>query len=131
VRANSFSTAAIPWDTHVSWFRTKLDEPGTVMLIANDWNGDDVGQVRFEQGPDRYAEIHISIAPSKRGLGYAASLISQAAAHFFEHTECESIVALVKANNIASLRAFEKAGFRRTDLAGMPVSNAVQLIRWR
>jgi len=112
VRASSFSSDPIPWDHHRVWFSEKLAAPNCVILIGMDESGSPVGQVRFDWNDSGEAEVDITVAPSRRGNGFGSKLILRSANEVFATTAIWSIRAYIKPDNIASVRAFEKAGFR-------------------
>jgi N-acetylneuraminate synthase len=78
-------------------------------------NGVKVGLIRFNRapGPDG-VEISIVIAPEARGKGIGTRAI-QEAADWVKSQGFSGIVAKIKPFNTASIRAFEAAGFVRTD----------------
>jgi UDP-2,4-diacetamido-2,4,6-trideoxy-beta-L-altropyranose hydrolase len=110
VRAASFSSAAIPWETHVEWFAKKVGADQSLMLIAEDGEGTPLGQIRFDID-GRSAEINVSLAKDKRGCGLAVPAIEAAVRELFAERDCERVHAFVKPENIASAKAFERAGF--------------------
>jgi RimJ/RimL family protein N-acetyltransferase len=110
-RANSFSTAPIPWREHEIWFANKLNSPESVIWIA--WTEDDkaIGQIRFElQQAD--ATVSTCISPEMRGRGYGTHLIARGSAELFCASQVETIHAYVKPENEISLGAFLKVGYR-------------------
>ncbi|MGB6476311.1 MAG: UDP-2,4-diacetamido-2,4,6-trideoxy-beta-L-altropyranose hydrolase [Candidatus Sulfotelmatobacter sp.] len=111
VRAASFSTSPIPWETHEAWFAEKLSQEKCLILIAEDEKGSAVGQIRFDRRPEGDCEVDVSIAPVKRGKGLAAVVIRNGARRVLSEGRCVRIHAFVKAENRASRRAFEAAGF--------------------
>lgn len=113
VRAASFSTAAIPWAAHVSWFSDKIGSKGSRIFIAEDDLGSPVGQIRFDID-GREAEVNISLAKEKRGRGFAVPAIEAAVHELFAEVDCDLVHAFVKPENIASMRAFQRAGFVQT-----------------
>ena len=110
VRAASFSTEPIPWETHQLWFAQKVADEQTLLLIAQDDRGIPVGQVRFDlQGCD--AELHVSLFKEKRGSGLGVPAIHAALQELFATRHCKGVHAYVKPDNIASAKLFESAGF--------------------
>lgn len=107
VRAAAFSSAPIPWDTHQPWFERRLAPGGEPYLIAEDERGERVGQVRFERR-EGILEVSIVVAPGARGRGLGRALLREACAGM-----PRPVQALVRADNPASLKAFEAAGFVR------------------
>ncbi len=110
VRAHSFSPIPISWDEHVRWFEAKQAEPSCQHFIILDSSRNPAGQIRFDREGDS-AEISVSLGKANRGLGLSAAAIELASRRFFEAATASSIIAYVKPENHASLRAFERAGF--------------------
>jgi len=110
VRAESFTSKAIPYNDHVKWFEGKINDPDCYLFIAENSKRKSVGQVRFElEGND--AIISISLDRKFRGKGYGSIIIALAAKKIFEISEVKVIHAYIKKGNIASMSAFQKAGF--------------------
>ena len=113
VRAASFTTQQIPWEDHCSWFAQKLSDRRCTMLVAQDELGNPCGQIRFELRTDGEFEVHISIAKETRGKGLATRVIELGVERIRKEHSVARIHAFVKESNLASVRAFEKAHFRR------------------
>lgn len=113
VRAASFEKEPIPWETHVHWFQAKKNDPRSFIYVATDSNGTPAGQVRFDLDAQGGAEVHISVATEKRGLGYGSVILRLACERVLAEAEVKSLVAHVRPENVLSLRIFEKAGFIR------------------
>jgi UDP-2,4-diacetamido-2,4,6-trideoxy-beta-L-altropyranose hydrolase len=112
VRARSFNSEYIPWDTHVAWFEKKTSDPGCHIFIALDRDDTPLGQVRFDTCQAEVVEIGASICDNFRGKGYGAPLLRSAVAELFKTTAAQTVLAHIKPENKASIRTFEKAGFR-------------------
>ena len=110
VRAVSFSSEAIPYDDHVAWFESKLNDPSCYFYIAEDKNDEPVGQVRYEREGTE-ATISVSLDKKFRGKGYGTALLHLTSQRFFETADVEVIHAYIKEGNEASVGAFKKAGF--------------------
>ncbi len=110
VRAASFSTAAIPWEAHVLWFSNILEDKTSLIFVAEDEHGQPIGQIRFNIN-GREAEVNISLAKQQRGRGFAVPTIEAAVRSLFAEVDCDVVHAFVKPENIASTRAFQRAGF--------------------
>lgn len=115
VRKVSFSTAYIPWEEHVSWFSSKIRDPNCLHFIAVDQQDDPAGQVRFDVKEDS-AVINISLDKHKRGLNFGGVLIDMATEEIFKNADIQKINALIHPNNIKSIKAFEKAKFKKVGL---------------
>ena len=113
VRASSFSQEAIGWEEHLAWFQAKLADKDCMILIGEVSDADPMGQVRINQMPNREAEIHLSVARDFRGAGYGSLLLETALQEVFDSCRITKVHALVRPENLASARAFERAGFLR------------------
>lgn len=109
-RLVSFSSEPIPYESHERWFRARLADPATRLLIAVDPGGAEIGYVRFAVVGDE-AEIGVGLAPSARGRGYGRRVIRGACDELLATSPVRSVLARVKPENEASLRAFRAAGF--------------------
>lgn len=113
VRANSLSTNSIAWEAHESWFAKVMAEPLQRLYTLKDMTGIFMGQLRFDCHREGVAMISISIVKAARGCGLAPNIIRRGVALFLEATPERTIEAIVKEANHASLKSFEKAGFKK------------------
>ncbi len=90
VRAQSFSTAAIPKATHQEWFKSHQEN------ITMAWLP--VGCARVEDG-----EISVVVDPAHRGKGFGSQLIKAAS--------LPNTRARIKPTNVGSLAAFRNARY--------------------
>lgn len=126
VRAVSFSSELISWETHVEWFQSKLEDPHCLFFIAVDGEGTPIGQVRYDISDDN-AVISISTAKEFRGKSYGSEIIRIASERVFNVSSVGTIHAHVKQGNEASTRAFTKAGFRDAETISVHGHRAVHL----
>ena len=110
VRAISFSKDPIPLETHLKWFNRILQDKNSVFYIAEDCDGNPVGQIRFKKD-SKEAVISVSLIKSVRGKGYGSRIIDQGAIALFRSSGVNIINAYVKKENPASVKSFEKSGF--------------------
>ncbi|GAB3712576.1 hypothetical protein GCM10027592_51140 [Spirosoma flavus] len=115
----SFNSAPISLETHTAWFTRKLTDPNSLLLLFFDDAKKPVGQVRFERKsvadmPDEII-ISTSVDARQRGRGYAAQLIAQGCAVCRKHWEVVTIHAYIKPDNQASIKTFERVGFKLLD----------------
>jgi N-acetylneuraminate synthase len=111
VRAQSFETEPIPWERHMDWFRAKLQDPNYFIYVVLNGQEEPIGQVRFDVRLDGAAEVSVSLAKEQRGRGYGRVAIQRACAHLIHTVPVAQFVAHVRPQNVASVRAFGKAGF--------------------
>jgi UDP-2,4-diacetamido-2,4,6-trideoxy-beta-L-altropyranose hydrolase len=127
VRANSFSSEAIPWERHREWFSQKIADPNTLLYVVVSPDDGPVGQVRYDIDGLR-AIVSMSLGAAFRGKGYGGKCLCLAVDELFRSTSATLIHAYVKPANESSLRMFLNAGFQLqqdTSFAGQP---AVHLI---
>ncbi len=109
VRKNSFNSEFISFEDHKEWFNNQIKNSKKLFYIL-EYKKFPVGQVRFTKNKD-HSVIGISISKEYRGRGYAVEGLKIACNKYFEENYLP-IFAYIKKNNRASLKAFEKAGFR-------------------
>ncbi|WP_081694229.1 GNAT family N-acetyltransferase [Flavobacterium suncheonense] len=112
VRSNSYSSETIPYENHVKWFASKLKDENCFMVVFQNHDNVNIGQVRIQKTATASAIIGISTDEKHRGKGYAAKMIAQASAAFLVKNPEICISAYIKLDNPASAKAFEKAGYQ-------------------
>ena len=124
VRANAFEARPIPWQTHIAWFKEKLEDHNSTLLLMEIEN-EPIGQVRFDYTPDGYF-IDFSISPTHRNQGLGLVLLSSGINHF-ENSQQITFWGEVKKSNSASKAIFEKLEFERVS----PIKKGTILYRLR
>jgi UDP-2,4-diacetamido-2,4,6-trideoxy-beta-L-altropyranose hydrolase len=118
----SYNRNPITLEEHKKWFAACLAEPESIYLIAEDGLSTPVGQIRFQKIENGY-EVHVLVAKQFRGGGTGSKLIRKASLFLHEKKGRQNIMARAKSDNIASVKAFEKAGYRITaeqEICGAP-----------
>ncbi len=110
VRMNAFSQKAISWDDHEIWYIKKLASPNTRIYLL-ETEGSLIGQIRYDIVENNVAEIDISISPSCRGLSLGKHLLSATINRAYHSLNINSVRAIVKKDNRASIKTFLRAGF--------------------
>ncbi len=108
-RENSFNSELITYKNHKQWFENQLNKNKKLFFIL-EYNGLTIGQVRFNKKIN-YSVIGISVSKNYRGKGFAVEGLILACNKYFTEYQLP-IYAYIKKNNIASVKAFEKAGFK-------------------
>lgn len=111
-RRQSFHTQPIPYGEHQQWFVRALQDTACLLLVGLSPDRERLGVVRFDCHRAPAAEIHIQLVPGRRRQGLGPVLIDQACRLLLAETATEVIIARIKATNLASIRAFGKAGFQ-------------------
>ncbi len=109
VRQQSFNSQKIAYPEHQKWFRQKLQDSNNLFWIAQK-NKQLIGLVRFSLEKN-HAVIGVSIDQKHRGKGYAGKMLQLASQKFLQVFNLP-IHAYIKKTNAASVRSFEKAGYR-------------------
>lgn len=110
VRRNSFHSEVIDPKTHREWFEKKINDPLCKIFIVLQGENP-VGQIRIEI-ENQEPHVDISVAKVNRGFGLGAEILQQIGPYLrSKGFDFSSLIGVVKTQNRASQRAFEKAGF--------------------
>lgn len=120
-RENSLSTHEIDFDAHSDWFNAKLKDENAIYFIG-EFQNQPFGLVRFDKKEEN-SVVGISIDKNFRGKGLATLLLGIACKEFRKFNT-GNIVAFIKTGNIASIRTFEKSGFK---YQGQTTTNGIEL----
>ena len=132
-RAASFSGREVPWEEHRTWFKESLADPSRHIFIALD-EGRPVSVVRFDARAGGEAEVHVIVAPAARGRGVATRVLRAACELASRELGYVEIIARIKEDNVASRRAFARAGFgpeRPETLAAAEGEIPIVVTTWR
>ena len=108
VRAQSFYSNAIEFENHENWFKEKLQNDNSLLLI-NKFGENNIGLVRFELENDK-CTVGILIDEKFRGKGFSSLMLINSSTYYFNRFSTP-IFAHIKESNTASIRSFEKAGY--------------------
>ena len=110
VRKGFFNTEPVSWKEHKKWIDFKITDSDTKIYIA--MQGDDrVGIIRFEIKKD-YAEVSTNLNPDFFYRGLGSNIIKIGTDRFLNETKIAlPIIAEIKKDNIASKKAFTRAGY--------------------
>ena len=120
-RQASFHPQAIEPQQHEAWFRKRINHPDYHILIGY-VGAHPVGSFRVERHAEGWV-CSLVIAPEARGQGWATTLIFKACHNLREQHSLAGIIAYIKADNAASIKAFTRAGFtfvRETNQGNTP-----------
>lgn len=108
-RPTALDTEPISWFDHTEWFARQMNDERAIIFIV--MKGQErVGQVRLNWY-NHEAEVDVFIGNSYRGGGLGSGALVRASDWAFKHWSVNRVVARIKPNNIASVKAFLKAGF--------------------
>jgi UDP-2,4-diacetamido-2,4,6-trideoxy-beta-L-altropyranose hydrolase len=109
----SVSQRTVGRDEHERWFAARVEDASTRLWVAEE-GGEAVGQLRVDTR-DGVGTVSIGVAPGYRGRGLGTAALTALVAEVGSDPTIETLRALVHPENVASLVAFERAGFRRLD----------------
>jgi RimJ/RimL family protein N-acetyltransferase len=114
VRQYSFNPNPVSRAEHELWFATRLADPDSLLLIAEQPDhGSLVGIIRF-QVADQQATLSYSLDAKYRGLGLAPLLLLAGTRYLTRaFPKVQRILGHVQRHNIASVKAFDRIGFCR------------------
>jgi len=116
VRQYSINKSKIVFEDHVRWFKNKLADPDSIMLVFVKDNTE-IGQLRIGLNNEaNEAVINYSIDKDSRGRGFGTIILSEGWQYFSRLGKQMPLTGLVKVNNIPSVSAFIKAGFVKKDV---------------
>jgi len=127
VRARSFDSDPITFAEHRRWLARKLADPRCIFFIALNRSNVPIGQVRYDLD-DESAVVSVSVDSRIRGHGLGAEIIRRSAEKIFSQTEVHTLNAFIKQGNEASVRAFEKSGYRAVGSVSMRDQPAIHLV---
>lgn len=107
---------AVDVEAHEAWFAARLEDPSTRIWIA-ERDGRPLGTVRIEVRA-AVGAVSIAVAPEWRGQGIGGRILRLVQDELEGDFQVESLTAVVRVDNAASLRLFEHAGFRPTEERG-------------
>jgi len=111
VRKWCFNAGNISYNEHKIWFNEQINDPNMRIYIFENEDGAKVGQVRMRI-KNKEAHININLNPLFFDKGIGSRLIKMASDFLFKIINVEKITAEVLINNLASRKAFEKAGYQ-------------------
>ena len=103
-------------EEHRAWFARLRSHGSRSHLWIAEERGAPVGQVRVDVDGD-VGTVSIAVAPDRRGQGLGTAMLRAVSGQAPGALALTRLVALVRVDNPASLRAFEAAGFHRAGVA--------------
>lgn len=111
VRKWSFDSKIISYAQHRKWFKKKIRNQNIKIYIFEDEEGNKLGQVRFNID-NRFALINICLNPKYFGKGLGNKFLRTSTEFFLrDNPQVQEIIAKIIDQNIASKKAFQKAGY--------------------
>lgn len=110
-RENSLGQGMVAYESHRAWFQERLASEDCCIFICMEGDSP-VGQVRVDyQGRD--GKISYSVPEGYRGRGYGTRMLGLLEQDAGIQARTESLYAIVKCNNTASQKCFEKLKYSK------------------
>lgn len=110
---SSFNTKPIPWKKHEKWFKEKSKDSNVAIYIAY-YGTIKIGTIRFEAERD-FIRTNVMLSPEWQGKGFGTRVIQLGVKKFIRQKRTtKPLIAQIKIDNLASKKAFQKAGFRES-----------------
>lgn len=113
VRANSFNPEPFSLEAHLDWYRARLAAPATRFWVL-EAGGAVAAQIRYDRTSPDSAEISFAVHPAFRGKGLGSRILAETAPLACRELQVHRVRGLVFLENVASGKAFARAGFRRS-----------------
>jgi len=126
----STSQKQVSQEEHSAWFDTIQNSDYTKVFIIEEFNFP-IGQVRFDRQDDG-CQISIYLLPGHTGKGRGSELILTAIKNLSQvWKDIKWIDAHIRSENIQSIKAFEKAGFRNINhMLTLPAALEIKIMRF-
>ena len=112
VRSQSYNSNIVNFESHKNWFELKVNDKMCFLLIFQNKEKKNIGQVRIQKKSDKDALIGVSVDEKYRGKSYATYMLKIAVQYFLSLNPMIIINAYIKLDNLISKTIFEKAGFK-------------------
>ena len=131
VRKNSFNPEKMEWEHHLEWLKGKLEDKNCIFFIVVDNLNEFYGQIRLDINPNiGEGIINVSFKKDIRGLGLFSFIMDKSITELLKSKSVKLIKAYVKEDNMASIRAFERAKFRFLENLIIEGNKSRVYVRW-
>lgn len=127
-RRFSFKQGLIGWEEHWRWYQTMRSSGHDLLLMTEDRFGRLNGSISFKSEDGRVAYVGVIVRPDSRRQGWGRWAIRAGCEFAFLHRGYQRIMARIRAENLASKKAFLAAGFHAAAGPGTAVED-VELLR--
>ncbi|HDO26306.1 MAG TPA: UDP-2,4-diacetamido-2,4,6-trideoxy-beta-L-altropyranose hydrolase, partial [Nitrospirae bacterium] len=113
-RKHCFDESELEFKDHEKWFSETLTSPDTALLIG-EINNSAAGVLRYDLKENK-ATVSIYLAPTLKNKGIGTEMLIQGNSWIMKnHIEIVQIIAEIKEDNINSIKAFTRAGFKENN----------------
>lgn len=114
VRKNAFNSEKIDLENHKKWYSNKISSNSLLLVFI--MQNKEVGQIRVDWEESGIGIIDYSIDSDFRGKGLSSKILSDFVSFYAKIKPKCGLKGVVKQENVASKKAFEKAGFSLVDV---------------
>ena len=115
IRKNFFNQELLSWEEHEKWFMAKLKDPDVTAYMAY-YKKEKIGTIRFESN-EYVIKTSVMLNPLFLGKGFGSQVIKLGVEKYIkEKKPKKSLIAEIKKDNITSIKAFQKAGYKENHL---------------
>jgi len=115
IRENFFNQELLSWEKHEKWFIAKLKDPDATAYMAY-YKKEKIGTIRFESN-GYVIKTSVMLNPLFLGKGLGPRVIKLGVEEYIKEKKPDmQIIAEIKEDNLASINAFKKAGFKTDHL---------------
>ena len=113
IRKHSFNQKTVVLKDHAAWFFNTLEDPDREYYIL-EVNGVAAGSIRFDFEKEQIAKINYLLDPNFTGKGLGTYLLEEGVTFLkLNRPEVEKVYGWVLPENIASVKIFEKLGYKK------------------
>jgi len=113
IRKNFFNQELLSWEEHEKWFMAKLKDPDAAVYMAY-YRKEKIGTIRFES-KESVTKTSVMLNPLFLSKGLGSKVIKLGVERFIMEKKPDmQIIAEIKKGNIASIKAFQKADFKKS-----------------
>jgi RimJ/RimL family protein N-acetyltransferase len=122
--SRSSSGRTVTREEHCRWFSRAIADPATLFYVI-ELDGVPAGQARFERRASaNEAVISVYLLAAHAGKGHGRIAIRTACGEAIRKWQVERVIAHVRQDNSAAMRAFTASGFAQGADAGAPAGHA-------
>jgi RimJ/RimL family protein N-acetyltransferase len=111
VRESSLNSEPVPWGDHEAWFARNIASPDVALYLLEEPGSGPVAQIRYTKESESLAEVHVVVAPARRGRGHGAKILQQTRELACARLKVRAVEAHVMKTNPASVQLFISSGF--------------------
>lgn len=115
-RANSINTDLITYDMHCKWFLKQLKSKECNIFICMK-EDEPIGQIRVNY-EEKIGKVSYSVASEYRGRNYGIKMLELLEQEETLFSDIIEFNAVVKQDNVASQKCFEKMGYSKEERVG-------------